>query len=96
MRKPSEHEIEKLFKAIIALDTIEECSLFLRDLLTRSEIDEAAIRWKVANMLHEGKTYVQIEEDTGLSSTTIARVHKWLKEGRGGYLEMVNKLAKSG
>ena len=95
MRKPTDIEIENLFKAFLALDTMEECSLFLRDLLTRSEIDEAAIRWKVANMLHEGQTYVQIEEEMGLSSTTIARVHKWLKDGRGGYLGMVHKLANT-
>ena len=42
-------------------------------------------RWRVARMLHAGRTYREIETKTGLSSRTIARISHWLREGEGGY-----------
>jgi uncharacterized protein YerC len=43
-------------------------------------------------MLWQGVPYTSIEEETGLSSRTIARVHKWLKRGKGGYIMMLRRL----
>jgi uncharacterized protein YerC len=42
-------------------------------------------RWRVARMLHAGSTYREIESATGLSSRTIARISRWLRQGKGGY-----------
>jgi uncharacterized protein YerC len=39
--------------------------------------------------------YTAIQEETGLSSRTIARVHKWLKLGKGGYAMMLKRLELS-
>jgi len=89
MKKLNKIDLEILYEAIVSLETVEECKDFLRDLLTKTEINEAAMRWKVARLLNNGKTYVEIEKITGLSSTTVARVHKWLKKGKGGYIEML-------
>ncbi len=82
-----------MYEAIISLNSVEECKDFLRDLLTKTEINEAAMRWKVARLLSEGRTYIEIEKITGLSSTTVARVHKWLKKGKGGYSEMLKNIS---
>lgn len=81
-----------LYKAILALQTEDECKRFLRDLLTENEIKEFANRWKVARMLSQKISYGEIEKETGMSSTTIARVNKWLTSGKGGYRLVLKRL----
>jgi TrpR-related protein YerC/YecD len=92
MRHLKQKDIDDLYLAITRLDSLEECRKFLRDLLTETEIREFAERWKVARMLSQRVPYTTIEEQTGLSSRTIARVHKWLKQGKGGYTLMLKRL----
>jgi len=83
---------DDLFKAILKLKDTDEARAFFRDLLTANEIVEFGQRWKVAQMLAEGISYTKIAEETGMSSTTIARVHKWLKKGMGGYKLILKRL----
>ena len=83
---------DKLFTAILNLDGLDEARRFFRDLLTEQEIEEYASRWEVARMLAKNTPYSEIEKDTGMSSTTIARVSKWLNEGMGGYKLLIKKL----
>lgn len=78
-------DIIDLFNAILKLRSANECEKFFRDLLTIQELKTFAIRWKVARMLSLGYTYVEIEKKTGISSTTIARINRWLEYGEGGY-----------
>lgn len=85
MRKVTDRDIESLYKAILSLDGVKEAKQFFRDLLTEVEILELAERWKVAKLLSKGVSYTEIIERTGLSSTTVARVARWVKRGRGGY-----------
>jgi TrpR-related protein YerC/YecD len=89
--KPDVHE---LIEAIVSLEGIAEAQLFLRDLLTIQELNEFSKRWRVARMLNGGCSYAQIEQETGLSSTTIARISKWLQKGTGGYQKMLTKMEK--
>jgi len=76
---------DTLFKAILDLQNLDEARRFFRDLLTEKEIIEFSNRWKAANMLSQGKSYFDIAEATGMSSTTIARINNWLERGMGGY-----------
>ena len=92
MKNLRQRDIDDLYAAITRLDSLEECRKYFRDLLTETEIRELAERWKVARMLWQGVPYTTIEEETGLSSRTIARVHKWLKQGKGGYTMMLRRL----
>ena len=82
----------KLVKAFLALETTEDAQSFLRDLMTESEIKEFANRLKAAQMLLDEIPYSSISKETGLSSTTIARVSKWLNGPLGGYKTILNKL----
>ena len=93
MKRLKQRDIDDLYAAITKLGSLEECRKFFRDLLTETEIREFAERWKVARMLAQGIPYTTIEEETGMSSRTIARVHKWLKTGKGGYILMLRRLA---
>ena len=85
MKKVGKRDIESLYEAILSLEDMGEAKMFFRDLLTDREIEELAERWKAARLLAEGVPYTQIVERTGLSSTTVARVARWVKQGAGGY-----------
>lgn len=85
-------DISVLFKTILSLKNEEECWKFFRDLLTEVEIKEFANRWKVARMLDQKISYEKIEKKTGMSSTTIARINKWLTNGKGGYKLMLGRM----
>ena len=88
-------QTKELFQAILALESEEECKKFLRDLLTEEEIKEFFNRWKVAQMLDSKIPYKTIEKETGMSSTTIARIQKWVLKGTGGYQLMLNRMKKT-
>lgn len=80
-----------LFKVILQLKTVGEVKDFFRDLLTEKEIWEAGQRWRAAQMLAQKIPYTKIVAQTGLSSTTVARIQKWLVAGRGGYQLMLKR-----
>src|SRR3989344_9627018 len=88
-------DIDELFEAVLKLKNQSEARRFFRDLLTKKELIEFSQRWKVALMLHKKVPYTKIELETGMSSTTIARVHRWLKKGAGGYRLMIKKLEEN-
>lgn len=85
-------ENKKLLDAILSLETKDEAKRFLRDLLTEGEIEEFAKRLKAAEMLINKVPYSEIEKETGFSSTTVARVSKWLNSGNEGYKEIIAKI----
>ncbi len=87
---------EELFEAILAVKNLEEAKMFFRDLLTATEIQEFANRWKAARMLDMGETYKDIQKETGLSSTTVARISKWLESGMDGYKLILNRTQHHG
>lgn len=82
----------ELLDTILALKDRDEARNFFRDLLTEKEIIELANRWKAARMLDQRIPYTKIQEETGLSSTTIARIAKWLTQGMGGYKLAIDRL----
>lgn len=88
-------DTDALLGVILKLKNVDEARRFFRDLLTEKELVELGQRWKVARMLAKRIRYTQIAEETGMSSTTIARVHKWLKKGMGGYTLILEKLKEN-
>ncbi len=81
-----------LFTAILALENQSEAKKFFRDLLTETEIIEFSNRWQAAQMLNKNISYTEITKNTGLSSTTVARISKWLNRGSDGYKLMLKRL----
>ena len=82
----------ELMKAILLLRNPSEAARFFRDLLTEKELIEFGNRWKAARMLSEKIIYTKIEKETGLSSTTVARVSNWLNKGKGGYKLVLKRI----
>ena len=85
-------ENKALIQAFLALQNADEAQRFLRDLLTEGEIEEFGKRLKTARLLEDKVPYSKIERETGLSSTTIARVARWLRRGGGGYRLILKRL----
>ena len=76
---------ERLFRAILSLQTMEECQQFFEDACTVREILDIAQRLEVAGMLADKKSYQTITKETGMSTATISRVNRCLTYGSGGY-----------
>lgn len=83
---------QRLIQAVLAIKTPQEAERFLRDLMTVSEIMEFANRLQAAELLAAKTAYATIIKKTGLSSTTVARVAKFLNSPPGGYKNILNKL----
>lgn len=83
---------QRLIEAILALQTRDEAKSFLRDLMTEKEIEEFSRRLQAAEMLTKNIPYSTIVEQTGLSSTTVARVAKWLNGSLGGYKTIIDRI----
>jgi TrpR-related protein YerC/YecD len=88
MNKPA----DDLYKGVLQLKNVEEARRFFRDLLTEEEIEEFANRWQVAQLLSQKVSYTKIEKKTGMSSTTIARISKWLNKGMNGYKLIIGRV----
>ena len=82
----------ELFKAIITIDSIDECKNFFYDLCTPSEIEEFSTRWLIVKLLSKKKPYRQIALETGVSTTTVGRVARYMKYRHDGYNTILKKL----
>ncbi len=83
--KLKELNVEFLFKAVLALETMEECYAFFEDLCTVPELKALSQRIVVAKMLQDHKVYSDIVAQTGASTATISRVNRSLNYGCDGY-----------
>ena len=72
---------EDLCAALLAPETKQEMRRLLVDLCTPAEIRTMAERWHVARLLDgSGLSYREIHDATGVSTTTIVRVARFLKQ----------------
>ena len=91
MCKNNKKSIERLYKAILSLENKKECENFFDDICTIQELEAIAQRFEVACLLDEGKSYVDVNKETGASTATICRVSKCLNYGEGGYKTAIDR-----
>jgi TrpR-related protein YerC/YecD len=82
----------EMYRAILTLETVEECVKFFDDLCSVTELKAMEQRYQVASLLHEGKIYNDILAETGASSATISRVNRSLQYGEDGYSVVFERL----
>lgn len=82
-----------LCDALMTPRTAEEMARLLRDLCTPAEIRTMAERWHVAQLLDRTDlSYRDINEGTGVSTTTIVRVARFLRqEPHQGYRSALDR-----
>jgi len=83
---------DALYRAVLSLETVEECKKFFEDLCTVSELRAMEQRLEVALLLSEGMIYNDILERTGASSATISRVNRSLQYGANGYQAVLPRI----
>ena len=83
MERNQSESLERLYRVIAAVETVEECKALLADLCTVGELEDMAQRLDAAFLLASGANYLEISEGVGLSTATISRVSKCLKLGEG-------------
>ena len=83
---------DRLYKAILMLETEEECYNFFQDLCTIPELRSMEQRYEVAKLLNQGMIYNDILEQTGASSATISRVNRSLNYGTDTYRVIFGRL----
>ena len=71
--------LDFLFKAVLALENVEECYDFFEDLCTVQELNAISQRIVVAN-------------ETGASTATISRVNRSLQYGCDGYDKIFERI----
>lgn len=91
-QKLQQFDNEYLYKAILALETMDECREFFETLCTVQELRSFAQRIQVAKMLSEGRVYNEIVESTGTSTATISRVKRSMVMGNDGYEKVFKRL----
>ncbi|MFA5676335.1 MAG: YerC/YecD family TrpR-related protein [Christensenellales bacterium] len=85
-------DLDKLFTAILSLNSKEECYMFFEDICTISELKSISQRLRVAQLLSQGRTCHEISSLTGASTATISRVNRYLNYGTGGYKSVLERL----
>ena len=95
MQKLHCESVDRLFKTIVNLQTVEECYAYFEDLCTIKEILDMSQRLDTALLLSKGMSYQKIAEQVSVSSATIGRVSKCLNYGSGGYKKAIEKLSVS-
>ncbi|MBD5522862.1 MAG: TrpR YerC/YecD [Lachnospiraceae bacterium] len=93
-QKIKNEAVDRLFDAVLCLNTREECYSFFEDLCTVNELLSLSQRFEVASMLKDKRTYLEIADQTGASTATISRVNRSLNYGNDGY-DMIFERLKS-
>lgn len=93
-RKKHSNPDHELYRAILKLESLEECYNFFVDLCTVSEMKAMEQRYEVAKLLDQGMIYNDILDQTGASSATISRVNRSLNYGTDTYRVIFDRLRK--
>ncbi len=95
MKNEKNKNFNTLYKAILSLETEEECADFFYDLCTIKELEAMDQRLEVCMLLDKAKNYNEISALTGASSATISRVRKCYYYSEG-YRTVLKKLKNLG
>ncbi len=84
--------VDQFLDGVLALENREEAYRFFEDICTVNELLAISQRFEVAQMLREGKTYLDIAEKTGASTATISRVNRALNYGNDGFDLVIGRI----
>src|SRR3989344_5642758 len=92
MDKPNLDKDKKLIiDTLRKLKSEKDLNNFLDDLLTEEEILDLAQRIKIGKLILDGKSYDEISEKIGTSTSTVSKIGQILKYGKGGLEKTLGK-----
>lgn len=74
------------YKKIIDLKNKKDVNKFFANFFSQNEINEFANRFYVASLLNKNITYSKIQEQTKISSRTIAKISKKIKNKKNNFV----------
>jgi TrpR-related protein YerC/YecD len=80
---------QSLCRALASCKSPAAVADLLRDIGTLTELQAWSERLEVARLLAAGRTYREIADATGASTTTVTRVARFLQGGEGGYRRLL-------
>lgn len=83
MKKKTMDVKMELYEALVKVDNVKDCKNLLDDLLSPQELESISERIHCARLFLEGKTYEEVNKMTSVSSATLARVSKCVRNGKG-------------
>ncbi len=83
---------DRLFRAILSLESVDECYAFFEDICTITELRDMTQRLDTAFLIDKGISYQKISEQIGVSTATISRVSRCLNYGAGGYRAVIDRM----
>ena len=95
MNEPKREPMQALYRALLSVETEEECRALLEDLCTIKELQSMFQRFRVACLLDGGSNYIEVSEATGASSATISRVNRALLYGEDGYKTVIPRMKEA-
>jgi TrpR-related protein YerC/YecD len=88
-------EVHFLYEIISSLRNVAETKLFLKDILTRSELRMFKRRWHIACLLDQGHDIRDTARKADVSTQTVSKIKSILEEGRGGLTLALKRTRKS-
>jgi uncharacterized protein YerC len=74
---------QSLYQTIADIRNPQEARVFLKDLLSETELSVIAKRLSAAHLLTKGKNYREIKESLKISSATISNIVEQMEKGEG-------------
>ena len=84
--------LPELYKAILSLETEDECQDFFEDLCSETELSAMEQRYQVAKLLLDNKVYLDILLETKASTSTISRVKRMVTGGTGCISKVIQRV----
>lgn len=71
---------QALAAALVSITSLEEMEVFLEELLTRGELCDVTLRWRLLELLSQGVSQRKIAEELQISLCKITRGSRILKD----------------
>lgn len=80
-----------LYEILNSLKNVDEVKLFVKDILTKSELRMLKRRWHIARLLTKGLDIRAVAQQSKTSTQTVSKIKKILEEGHGGLLLAIER-----
>lgn len=77
---------ENFYKKILSLKNKKDLAYFFNNFFSQNEFSEFTNRFFVAELLSQNISYIKIQESTKISSRTIAKISKLVKDNKSSFL----------
>lgn len=96
MQNMSQHERDcrELGKIFAAIPDSRAMTIFLKGMLTPSELEEIMRRWRLIMKLRKGQTQREIAQQLGISLGKISRGSRLLKYGEPGFSRLLREISE--